>query len=341
MRLMAILALMASAVLCPIFSAQAEFKVRKIVEVVDSDTTPIIGGLRWSPDGAYIAYFRNGWLMLADTIGRARRMVKVQGLAGRFEWLDNTRLVVCLHSYTGDKTEVQRLCLLDVTLGSEQVLDSANRRVGQRAAEGTVLDGPKRSLEGNLYYGLGRGPSQVKRRITTSAVRVEAMTPTAKDHILRWSVNSDGLYKVALDGSDSTILLEGKQPGGSLEMDINTEGDQLAMGRVIRSLKGPEYIDMETSLPPPPEGSLCGIILPKFNPKYLEVAVHVTCDDGHMLTCGYAAIFDILSRQLAKLDELIGREHCGDTQFAPDGNRLAVNCVGRVYVVFREANHDQ
>jgi hypothetical protein len=136
------------------------------------------------------------------------------------------------------------MSVLNVAIGTAEVLDGTTL-TGGIFREGIELYGPKRTLEGGLYYWTGREPRQEIRSVKADRLRVQATAADPTQHILRWSMFSDGLYKVAIDGSDSVRLFNERRPAGFTESDFDATGDLVVYHGWIRSLVDSIKIKLE------------------------------------------------------------------------------------------------
>ena len=58
-------------------ASAGDYTIEKVVEIGPADWVPFLGPIRWSPDGTIISYFSQEYLMISDTLGNKRQVIRV------------------------------------------------------------------------------------------------------------------------------------------------------------------------------------------------------------------------------------------------------------------------
>jgi hypothetical protein len=320
-------------------TSRAEFKVRKVIDLGKADAGSLLGGLRWSPDGKQLAYFSEGYLRLADTTGKSKEVMKLSGEVERFEWLDSSMLIITYCDRVRGSTEVRRLVAVDTEIGFETELESAERS-GHAPPTGTVINGPRKTLEGGVYYASDIRPNTPWKAVLGGKSMPRIATATSDSHILQWGYQSDGLYKVTLDGSDSVKLMNGERPSGFFAPRMSQDGRFLVHGNLIVEISGDTgriVVDMRKDLVIPEKTHGCGISSSStFIPCFPEVVCNITCDDGVSYVVPFVGIYDRPTDKMQILDDLIGRKNCAYATPSPNGTAISLLSQGHAILVLRE-----
>jgi len=325
--------------------AQAlDFKITEVVPV-----GPIYGGgltepAHWSPDGTKLAYFSGGQLMIADTLGNSRAAAEIDLPPHRFVWSSDSVIIVYQWEYlprdTVDKwlTTLNRMISVNVETGTQTTLEEFTHRVGDLSEKiPRTFKGPYLTVEGNAYYFVEE--EGIKRIQMAPGQTPEKASPT-QNHTLR--VGTDALYLVSIDLKDS-IRISNKpyQPTMDLWMRMHLSKDRthLLNNGVIVRLADDKTVILDTLVRrfPKPDGTTaCGSVQEVFNPVYPEVALNLTCDDGHNYIFDRIAVFDYTTHELTILDSLIGLTNCHRPAYAPDGKGIFFISEGVTYLLKRE-----
>ncbi len=137
------------------------FKVAKVIEVGPAAWVPFSGPLRWSPDGTKLAYFAHNYLMISDTLGNSRQVMKVDSgiTPHRLEWVSNDEIAVnTCKRYELDSRRINTLTVVNTTTGIGEVVaeGSLNPRRPSRASKAgeVYIDGPSLTTGGDADYRL-------------------------------------------------------------------------------------------------------------------------------------------------------------------------------------------
>ncbi|MDF1545689.1 MAG: hypothetical protein P1R58_11370 [bacterium] len=308
-----------------------EFTIKEVFEV-----GPISGGMtepiKWSPDGSQFAYFYEGHLYLADTMGHAVQSVAVELPPSRFEWLSDKEIVVSQWERIGRARRIFRLDRIDISDGSIEKLDEYTRQSASPTQE-RGYTGPFKTMEGNLYCRVLRNYTESTIHLLTSKYR--DIPVKSENHFLR--VGDDAIYLVRLDLSDSTKV-SNEPYKGTIKTCLSPDTALVFVGSAIVRLSDDSVISLDAIPQPPiPEGTTgCGYGgSHTFNPVYKEVAFRRSCDDEHSYVVNSVGVYDYESRVLTLLSDELGLSQCDRPVYGPDGLMLAFLCEGSVYLLKR------
>ncbi len=180
-------------VLCAKSSA---YEITKVIAVDSADFRPLTGALRWSPDGTKLAYFKQGRLMLSDTLGNVRQVTTGKFGVHLYEWLSDNEIVLTDRQFPGDRSNIFKVVHVDLASGQATVLDECVLGFGPKRTSWS-LNGPYRSVQGNVYYIREENKIEIPKFIASSVTRSpETASTFAEDHIFRlgerWFVPNHG-----------------------------------------------------------------------------------------------------------------------------------------------------
>lgn len=315
-----------------------DFKITEVVPV-----GPIYGGgltepAQWSPDGTKLAYFSEGHLMIADTLGNSRAAAEIDLPPHRFVWASNSEILVYQRQQFRDTTD-KRLCSLNrlisvnIETGYQATLEEFIHKIANLSDPPRFFKGPYLTVEGNAYY-----------RVEEEGVEMIQMAPglprekatLKQNHILR--TENDSLYLVRADFKDS-VKISGGPCTPSSGRNLSFDRAYIMCKGVIVRLSDQQMIILDTVIEkfPKPEGTKgCGFGDESFNPLFPEVAFRLTCDDGHDYIIRRMGVFDYTTNELTFLDSLINLSNCYRPSYAPDGRRILFVSEGVLYFVNRE-----
>jgi hypothetical protein len=327
---------MLGAVLAAIFLTApllaADFEITKVIEVGPADEGFMSWPLRWSPDGKWLAFFRDGWLMLSDTLGVSKLVTNYAGVVLRYEWsTDSTIIGFFRMKLDGDSTSHQ-LVNVKITDGSALIVDEYITHSRHNEDESKRrFNGPWRTLGAKLYYdlyegsGLKPGSLVSQRRLIMPNGELRLFeSSVARDSVLRWG--TDGLYSISITGNDSLKLstLPYKATAGNVV--LNSDQSHYLVGGTIVRLSDSRAIVLDTVIRTIPEKAIsCGFVATTFGPTEPVVLFQFTCDykEGDDVYSDQIGVFNYETHELTILPCPDDLHHCKTPQFSPDGRRIA------------------
>ena len=106
-----------------------DFRITEVVPVGPSYGGGLTEPAQWSPDGTKLAYFHEGHLMIADTLGNSRQAAEIDLPPHRFVWASNNEIILYQWKYlprdTVDKrlTTLDRLISVNIETGAQTTLE--------------------------------------------------------------------------------------------------------------------------------------------------------------------------------------------------------------------------
>ena len=316
-----------------------DFKITEVIEV-----GPIYGGgltepAQWSPDGTKLAFFSEGELMISDTLGNSQGVAEVDIAPHRFVWASNIEILLFQKELGPERTYIYRMITVDTETGAQTTLEEFTHKIGAPDPP-RMFKGPYLTVEGNAFYYVEEEKGQERGQMAPGLPQDKASLE--QNHILR--AGNDALYLIRADSKDSLkVFNRPYKPywGRALQMRMHLTKDetQFMVDGVIVRLEDDKTVILDTlvrRLPKPEGATVCGSVQESFNPMFTEVALNLTCDDGHDVILDRIAVFDYTSYELAILDPLIGLTNCHRPAYAPDGKRISFVSDGVLYFLNRE-----
>lgn len=317
--------------------ASRTFRIVKITELGECGAEPMLGLLRFSPDGRWLAFFspRNE-LVIADSTGNRFPIRKSSLFPDRFEWASDKQIIVNEIKRTSDSVH-ERIVLLDVTTRSERVLEEI-RTTLRNSRSGGVLFGPKLTNQGKAYY-------TIKHRDRKSYVLApeerRADEVPVPQTILEWY--GDGLYLVGLDSTQMPRRLADRPVPPEVALlpaQLSPDQKYWIKGGTMQSIADGTCIVLDTMIGPRPNNApVCGINYELFNPAFPsigEVIFSLTCDDGHRELSREVRIYDVASNRFTQFDTIPGLNGAYCAVYHPGGRHIALVRDGIVLLVQRE-----
>ena len=287
--------------------------ITDVIKVCEFSARPFGRAVKWSPDGSRIAFFKDGSLCTADTLGRLLEIKKLDLNIREFEWLDTQR--ICLAQSLEEKGAVSqfRVSVVDLN-GVETLLESAKLERPKRPSFG----GPIRTPAGHVYY----RPDQSLRNGVVVLSSPGKSQPASPGEIFELRLVNDTLYKRAIDGSSPLVLTTGKMSSPVASPDFtkvvykNYPGDAL----ILNIATGQTTTIEKPELPVPEKATHSGIIDYKFHQRNDLVTYSVTFEDGHEVYGNTVCVYDSRRNLSWPLTEIA---HYGDARsltISPDGD---------------------
>ena len=306
----------------------AGYEITKVIEVGPLNRSPMIGPMKWSPDGNQVAYFAFDYLMLTDTLGKAKQVCKLDGNRRRFEWLSDREVLICTRQEYEDTIQY-KLVQVDVTTGDQSVIRQYRKGLGQYAGpDQTPFNGPYLTVEGNVYY-FASDKSPKKMLLPTGKYGKRA-DPTSNSV---YRMGSDGLYVVRVDGQDSVKAFSKPYADTVTGYDRTHK----LIGGVLYDLRDSTIVVLAEQIGDYPEGTKgCGCSRSYLSPTCPEVLFNIGCDDGVDYVVDRIATYDYTTGTLTVLDTLIGISNCMSPAYSPDGRNIAFFADSKLYLIMRE-----
>ena len=321
-----------------------DYEITKVVEIGPADEGFMSWPLRWSPDGKWLAYFHNGYLTLSDTLGNSHQAKKIDFFPRRYEWISNEEIVGYFDEGYASDSAWQKIIRIDIETGADTVLEQYMRYKYYHDLTGTTaFHGPWRTVGGNVYYDFYKyqgsfiksGYIEEKRWALSAKGRKLTDNDKKLDRVLRWG--KDGLYKVALDNSDSARIAPRPKvlrTGGLFPSPDETH--VFVDGLIIR-IQDSAFIFLDTMLGVVPENArFCGSFSPSFCPIRSELIFQISCDSigGERIISDRIGIFDYDSIELQVLDPIANAKHITNPVFNPDGKKAAFLADCKTYIIY-------
>ena len=317
-----------------------DYKITKVVEIGPAAEGFMSWPLRWSPDGKWLAYFRSDTLMLSDTLGNSHAVKAMNLFPSRFEWLSNEEIVGYFDEGYNIDSSRQLLMQIDVTTGADTIIEKYVRYDHRGNAQ--WFQGPWRTVKGNVYYDYGErfGPSKTDKseeRRWVNSRKGKKLTETDKktDYILHWG--KDGLYKVTIDGLDSTRISPEpyKQTAGGVE--LNPSCTHALVGGTIIRMADSAFIVMDTMLREDNSGSMiCGFVATSFDPVHPEIIFQLSCNEKNVdsILSDRIGIYNYSTGKFIILNPIEGAGHCIDPVCSPKGNQISLLADRKAFIIY-------
>ncbi len=319
-------------------SQAANFEITKIIEVDKVSVVPMLGPIKWSPDGTKLSYFKGKSLYFSDTLGNSEFIYEFEMHPHRYEWVSNDKIAFQIVNHLGHGSSDNQLITFDLNTNQETILSEYVYEKGYNSINGNVsFWGPFLTLEGNAYYethtftGDKSNTSLIKRSIFEQGKSVNL----SDNSIIPWKRKGE-IYRVKLDNSDS-ILIADKPWWFATPFVLSKEDSLILTSGYIIDLSTNETIDIGNITGPPPPNTLgCGMLYYSFNPQYPEMILNQGCDIDEGTVLDRVVIYNYRTKKLEILDPLINLTNCTTPVYHPEGKIIALLSQGKLYIIFRE-----
>lgn len=322
-------------------SVYAGYRVERVVEIGPGGG-PIVGTMQWSPDGTQLAYFADGYLMVSDTLGNSRQVVKLEGRVRRFVWLDNDRVAVYEEILAERAGRTATINTINIQTGEHQELDRFVKQPGEGWSQVTrSFDGPYLTLEGIAYYATHTGEyGKPARQVTRRLIEYSPGMPQGGLHILR--TYPTGVYEIDLLGQDSVKLADLPDWAdpvylGLYPTQISRDRQYILNDAMLFDFAKSTWINLTPPKDEFPDGTRsCSFVRSWLNPARNEVVGLIDCWDGESYVVERTGIYDIETASMTILDTLVNLPSCLNPCYSPDGRKIAFFSEGKGYILCRE-----
>ena len=312
-----------------------DYAITKVVEIGPADWVPMQGPLKWSPDGNWIAYYHDGWLMLSDTLGKSRQIWRYKYGPHLQEWLSNEEIIVREWDPEYGQTR-HKISIIDLRTGDENILiEETQPWKGARKGQFNEYEGPGRTVEGNIYYAIKKG-NDIRAILPKPKSSVSQKSLNSEDnHVVRWS--KSGIYLVRCDFKDSTRL--GPWPFHYIHMPatLSPDGNYAIVYGLMENLSDSTRIALDTIIKDNSHDYIgCGFPFCYFNPESDEILFHMSCELSESEVVNCIGTFDYLTNEYSIIDSLIGIYECTTPAYSPDGIKIAFLANCKAYIIYRD-----
>lgn len=319
----------------------ADYSIGKVVEV-GPGSPAIVGSFKWSPDGSAVAYFREGALYLADTLGVSRLAAKLDAPPLRYEWQSDDEILIHLKEYPAQLVDVNRLVRVNTKNQQVEEIEQFTRSLNPAfKSSATAFSGPWQTVEGRVFYRtnvMRTKDATVPEAISFPQIATAAkalVTKPEESHMLSWG--ADGLYLVRGNLAESTFLAP--KPANYVPLPAVLSPDQscyMFRGLLYWFADG-RSIMLDKLIKDYPQGmTACDFLHYSFNPKSTEVLFTLIYFNDNDDETFRIATYDYVADKLTILDPLMNMTECEAPSYSPDGRKIAFHSQGKVYMLYRE-----
>ncbi len=302
----------------------------RVVEIGEIDGVPISGPMKWAPSGDKIAYAYQSKLVAVDTLGHKILSIGSELSLHRFEWLSEKE-IVAFEQLRSRQIEHIRLVRYDITTGESAVIEEFQKNWPlPRGLNEGYFEGPYLTVQGNLYYYIYAAGVKVP---TFPESKYQEKSPYESNYIYR--LTPGGLYLIRADLKDSIYAYD----KGYVDTVQSLKQKYYVSGGFVTNLKDSSSILLDTFpvLRNAKQSYLgCGFMNEEINPKRNEVIFYYTCDIDQHNTTGYLYLMDLDLNKFIELAQEVNEDYCQVARFSPDGQKIAMCCTGKGYIIIRE-----
>jgi hypothetical protein len=317
-----------------------DYEITKVVEIGPADWVPMQGPLKWSPDGQWLAYFHDGWLMLSDTLGKSRKIWESEFGPHLMEWLSNEEIIVREWDPGYGQTR-HKISIIDLKTGGEEILlEETQPWKGAKKGQFNEYEGPRRTVEGNVYYTIKKGDDIRAVLPRPKSDMPEKSLSIEDNHIVHW--DKAAIYKVRCDFKDSIRL--GPWPYYYIPIagELSPDAQYAIIGGTIEKLYDSTYIVLDTIIRnTSPNYIGCSFSFSSFNPHKSEVLFERGCDLNEYDWHSSIGTYDYMANKHFIIDSLIGIYNCLTPAYAPDGAKIAFLANCKAYIIYREFGREE
>jgi hypothetical protein len=305
----------------------SDYQVSQVIVIGPGPAGPLFRPIKWSPDGSKIAYFKGQILMVADTLGDSREILTIDYVARHSEWTSDTTVVFVQREYCNSRPRRFRLSVVSLN-GVETILEDESVATSDKPS----FSIPRKTPSGVVYYFSDVAGANNLHVLTGTSVKERACL--AKHHYVE-SVDST-LYKISLDGTDTTSAVLGRLKGVVVNNDY-----RLVMSKAgydAFSLYDLETPTVDTVVVPEldvPDGVYCGLGTYEFSPVRNLILFSITCDDGHSAYKDVIYLYDYDEKRFVLLSPLTDSRHESSPFFSPNGTYFSFVAGGKGVCIAR------
>jgi len=312
-----------------------EFKITRVVEVGKASWTPLRKPIKWSPDSNHLAYFDNGNLIIADTLGHYNSVASLEARPWRHEWLSDKEVIVQTRNYMYPPSDFNQLFKIDISTGKKILLDEHTReKHGYRNSR--HFEKLSLTLEGNVCFELYEDNTKSIQFPKSSYLDNNERINPEKNHVIRWG--KDGLIKIntALN-KKGEIIVENPQSSMTTHPIMSSNGEYLLSGSYLIRISDGFTIRLDTIMNEIPQGMIgCDFITGDINQHFTEILCDINCSDVNENELDMIASYDYSTNEFIVLDTLLGIKNCHDPVYSPDGLKIAFMSNKKAYIILRE-----
>jgi len=316
-----------------------EYEIVKTVKVGPCSSEPMLGPFKWSPDGSRLAFFGSKSLLLSDTLANSTTITEFSSYPHRFEWVNDNELCLHLQSSFAEDSVLNKLVLFDIENKTTTLLDEfwQYKFFPSRSEPLHEFDGPRVTLEGNLYYThttINRASSADGKTNERRLIKADKDASLENNHVLCWG--DDGLYRVNLLWADSVRIAPKPYRYIPFTPVLNHDGTLALLGETLIELKDSTAYNYYWKVRPEPDsGVYCGLAYVSFNPRSEEILFQLACDNGDKTIADSIGVYNYLTTEMTIFSPPDGNDRCWTPVYAPDGNKIAFWSDGNLYIMYR------
>jgi len=330
----------------PTYVSATDFQITSVRKLGDATWTIAPGLVKFSPNGNLISYIHSSAIVVSDTAGAIIGEFALDGRMMKYEWIDDSQLVVMENENSRAPNPIRRLALLDLPTNTRRVVREYIRNDQSPLQKSMAFEDLFRTASGSVFTRTVSDGSLLKIDEDGDVIKPASrrgLDMQDSDMELFWG--RGGLFKRRIGGKDS--LWVGPRPVHPQvflrKPSWDPELKYAIVGGTLLRLADTTFIVIDTMIGAPPEGfAQCGVELPRFNPKYPELVFNLVCygkekptDHELLKERDHVALVDTENWEITLLDTLIGLTECSAPAYSPDGLSISVLSQEQIYVIRR------
>jgi dipeptidyl aminopeptidase/acylaminoacyl peptidase len=287
--------------------------------------------IKWSPDGARIAFLRDGRIVVADTVGSQRVLAERIFSPRAFDWIDNSELLIYDVVSRENSSTFYEILSVQVEGGAVRSIDRFRRLTrGRRTGrQGELITLPHRTTDGLLYYTKYNSAGEAQTVLLGEQADAKGRSLSeSKETVLR--ALSDGLYLVSLDQKDTTFVFDRPIKNSIIN---NSHTYVMSGGTIIRLSDGQQTI-LDTIITEIPDSTYgCGFGSISFSESGNFVTFVRSCDDGVNYEVSQAGLYDIDRGRLTMLSDATGPTNIKSPVISNNGRFVAFKSQESAFIL--------